>query len=646
MRPHEIKGDFLWEGFDGNRILAHGIYGGYGTLKGQALEKIQAYAEEGTGDIGLCLWGVGNHGGGPSRIDLEAINTYIKTSPLEILHSGAEDYMKEVDQRALKVIDHSLIPCMVGCYTSMVRIKQANRRLENKLAMTEKIMSYAEMTSGFVFDKKELKKAKKALAFCQFHDILPGSAIKAVEEDALRTFGYGEEIADRLYTKAFFKLCEGQKKAKDGEIPILVFNPHPYEVEGELEVGFMLENQNWNEDEVTLATVYDENGNALVTQNEKPDCTFNLDWIQKISFLGKLAPSSVTRFDCKLTTVKKAPATREVAAEEFVEVKNDRMRTRISKKTGLIDLFEVDGKVLLEKTGNIEVYKDNEDPWGMTVDSFKEYEDCFTLMSDEAANEFTGYPEESISNVRVVEDGAVRTKIQAFFTYKRSVAVVEYTIPKNHVYIDVNITVYSNEPNKMLKYRLDTKLKGIPYGETAFGAEALFEDERESVYHKWCGIWEENTGLYVLNKGTYGGSFTNSTIKISLLRTPVYAAHPIGDRQIAPHNRHLNHMDMGERQFSFRIATEKHVEREAQIFNEAPFLLSFFPSGEGKKQESVIRIDNPNILLTSVRKQENGYALNLHNFSDTEEEAELFIIPENKRLYLKFMKYELKTVVI
>ena len=223
-------------------------------------------------------------------MDLEQINAFIATEQTEIVHSSAEAYIAEIDRSNLKVIDRSLIPCMVGCYTSMVRVKQANRRLENKLAVTEKIMSYAEMTTDYKFDIEELQKARKALAFCQFHDVLPGSGIKAVEEDSLRTFAFGEEIADRLYTKAFFKMCEGQKKAKEGEIPILICNPHPYEIEGEFEVEFMLQNQNRNEDEQTLAVVYDEEGQELLTQNEKPQCTINLDWAKKVSFVGNRKP--------------------------------------------------------------------------------------------------------------------------------------------------------------------------------------------------------------------------------------------------------------------------------------------------------------------------------------------------------------------
>lgn len=644
MRPNGLfEGDFVWEGFDGSKILAHGLYGGYNTLKGEAVNKIKKYKEE-EKEIGLCLWGIGNHGGGPSKIDLEKISEYIKDADVEIIHSSAEDYFSEINKDDLKVVDKSLIPCMVGCYTSMVRIKQANRRLENRIAMTEKIMSYADLKTEFEFDREELKKAKKALAFCQFHDVLPGSGIKPVEDDSLRFMGYGEEIADKLYTKAFFKLCAGQKKANAGEIPILAFNPHPYEIEGVFEVGFMLENQNWNDGEITLATVYDENGNELPAQNEKPECTFNLDWIQKVSFVAKIAPSSVSRFDCKLTVVKTDDIPKKKYDEEFISVKNDRMNVRISRKTGLIDTYEVDGKPYISSGGEIEVYKDNEDPWGMNVNSFTDYIGSFKLMSDDAANEFVGYPEEKIQNVRVVEDGDVRTKVQAFFEYNRSVAVVEYTLPKTEAYVDVEILMYSNEANRMIKYKIDTALKGTPYGETAFGQEELYSDESESVYHKWCGIREEDKKLYVLNKGTYGGSFTESTMKISLLRTPVYSAHPIKDRPIAPHNRFVKHIDMGERKFFFRITTDENVARAAQIYNEEPWVMSFFPSGEGEKPGSVINIDNPEIILSSFKNKGDGYELNLFNATDKEQETEITVL--DRKLKLNFGKCELKKIKI
>ena len=103
---------------------------------------------------------------------------------------------------------------------------------------------------------------------------------------------------------------------------------------------------------------------------------------------------------------------------------------------------------------------------------------------------------------------------------------------------------------------------------------------------------------------------------------------------------------MGERSFSFRITPEKNIEREAMVYNEAPQLLSFFPSGEGEKKDSVIRIDHPSVILSSIRKSGNGYKLTLHNFSAEENDAEIFLVAQNRKLNLHFGKYELKFVEI
>lgn len=646
MRPYSLKGDFWWEGFDGSKILAHGVFESYASRKGEAKDKVLRCLETNP-ETGLCLWGIGNHGGGPSKIDLESINALIEEcKDTKIIHSSAEGYISEVDTYKLQTVSTSLGPCMVGCYTSMVRIKQANRRVENKIAMTEKILSYANMNSDVVYDKEKLMEAKKALAFCQFHDILPGSGIKPVEDDSLKTLSYAEELSDELFSQGFFSLCSGQIKAKDGEIPLMIFNPHPYEIEGEFEAEFLLGAQNWDYSTTTIGKVCDERGNELTTQIETENSSLNLDWVKRICFRGKLAPSGITRFDCKLKTVNKEPAEAKTNTESCITVTGERMKVSISKKTGLIESCELDGKQYLTDSGIIEVYRDNEDAWGMTVDGFNNYEDSFRLMSDKDANSFIGYPEEKISNVRIIEDGDVRTRVQALFSYNRSVALVVYTIPKHAAYIDVNITIFSSEINKMLKYRLNTSLCGTPFGETAFGSQELPCDESEAVFHKWCGIKEENTGLYVLNTGTYGGSFTESTIKLSLLRTPVYSGHSIDERPIAPHDRYKNHIDTGERSFSFRITADENIDRQAQIFNEAPYALSFFPSGDGKKPETALTLDNPQIIMSSLKKKNDKYIITAYNTSDSENNAIITLPALDKKIETKFNKHELKIIEI
>ena len=150
----------------------------------------------------------------------------------------------------------------------------------------------------------------------------------------------------------------------------------------------------------------------------------------------------------------------------------------------------------------------------------------------------------------------------------------------------------------------------------------------------------------MVNNGIYGGTFTESSMKLSLLRTPVYSAHPIRDRQLTPHDRHLEHIDMGQREFTFRITADKDVQRQAQVFNEAPYLLSFFPSGAGKKPGSFLQIDDPQIILSSVRKTAEGYELLLHHSSDQSREAQITVSGSGVAHRLRFRGFELKALRI
>ncbi|MEE1137157.1 MAG: glycoside hydrolase family 38 C-terminal domain-containing protein [Acutalibacteraceae bacterium] len=646
MRPSwvEAEHDFIWEGFDGSRILAHKMNCGYNSGKGKILSKIQRILEREYGDgINMMFWGIGDHGGGPSREDLIAIAEYMKSHPEDGLrHSFCENYFDRIDKSSLAKFDQSLNYTMVGCYTSMARIKQAHRKLENDLDVCERILA----VSGTEYDKTELEKAEKALLFCEFHDILPGSSIKAAEDDCLRLFNYGSEIVDKYKTKAFFRLCQGQSKAKEGEIPVLVFNPHPYKITREIEVEFQLQDQNWNENEVTMVTVRDSKGNYLPSQNEKEACTFSLDWRKRVCFRAELEPMSINRFDCELHVENYPKRKIEACSQDdkhFI-FDNGIMQVLISKKTGLIDKYNVDGIDMLKKgSAKICAYKDNEDPWGMTVEGFNDYAGEFTLLSDDDANKFNGYPEETLSNVRVIENGSVRLKIQAIFGYSRSFAVVTYTLPKNGKHIDMNIKMQSNDSSRFYKLTFDTTTEAPEFrGQTAFGSEKLRTGGKEAVYQKWCGVFENSYGLAVLNKGTYGGSVDAGKLNISLLRTPVYSAHPIGDRPLADSDRNHDRIDIGLREFEYRLTADTEcLDMQAEIFNKPCIALSFFPSGSGEIKDTEILIDNPCFILSRLCKKDNGTVLRLFNSSDKPGTTALFI--GGNRFEIEAGAFEVKT---
>lgn len=646
MRPgsDDYEHDFIWQGFDGSEVIAHKTNGGYNSHKGKIVEKLDGAVEDEYGDgINLLLWGIGNHGGGPSKIDLDLIEKYkLEHKDFEIIHSDCERYISLVDSSKLKKIKKSLVHCMVGCYTTMQQIKKGNRSLENNLAMCEKMLC----VSGVSYDKAELEKAEKALLFCQFHDVLPGTLIKGAQDDALRLLSYGEEIVDRYKLKAFLKLCEGQDKAKSGEIPVLVFNPNPYEITENIEVEFQLEDQNRNDNETTVIRVRDEKGNYLPTQNEKESSSINMDWRKRISFKATLKPMSMNRFDCELH-IENIPQRKIDPCQQddthFI-FDNGTFQIKINKSTGLIDSYKTqDKEYLYENSGKILVYKDDEDPWGMRNDGFYECISEMTLVSDEEANRFNGYEGESFSNVRVIENGEVRCKIQAIFRYKESFAVVTYTLPKIGDSFDVKIKMLSNNSNVMYKYAFDTVFcSPIFAGQTAFGKEGLFKDEKEVVYQKWCGLFEHGDGFAVINNGTYGGSATDGRMNISLLRTPVFSAHPFNDRALTDSDRNHDHIDMGEREIEFRItANIDSLDKKAEIFNQQPMALSFFPCGGKDKKNTEVSVDNGDIILSRMSNRKENTLVRLFNSSKNPSTAAIKIAGIEEKI--EFTPFEVKT---
>lgn len=646
MRPNGIipEQNFIWKGYDGSEILGHCMKGVYNSPKGriaQRLEPMIASEEE----RNLMCWGVGNHGGGPSEEDWQTILDYMKQHPeVSFIPSGCEEYFATVDKEALRVVNKSLVHCMIGCYTSMVRIKQKHRRLENELALCEKML----VVSGVAYDEKEMKMAEKALLFSEFHDSLPGTMIKKAEEDMLRQMDYGREILAKNCVKAFFKLCEGQPAGKRGEIPVLVFNPHPYWVEQEVEVEFQLEEQNFNVPEVTLARVRTPEGEYLPTQNIKEDCTFNLDWRKRIVFRAQLKPMSMNRFDCELyiENETKRPITACEETDTHFLLENDRMKVSISKETGLLDQYCVDGMdYLQEQSAQIRVYDDNEDPWKMQTDGFYHQSGVFKLAGKEEANVFNGYPQESMENVRVIENGDVITRIQAIFKHANSFAIVTYSVSKFDTYVDIKVKMYSNDANKMYKLAFPTTFASSKLvGQMAFGREELLQEEKEVFYQKWCGLFENNKGFAILNNGTYGGSCKDNVLNISLLRTPVYSAHPIYDRQIAETDRNHEHMDMGEREFTYRLITDvEHLDVKAEIYNQPVYALSFFPSGAGEMQETRVELSNPAMILSRYAKKEDGSLLiRIYNSSNKVQSGKLYL--EDKAVEVTLPEFSFENI--
>ena len=203
----------------------------------------------------------------------------------------------------------------------------------------------------------------------------------------------------------------------------------------------------------------------------------------------------------------------------------------------------------------------------------------------------------------------------------------------------------SNDSNRFYKLTFGTEFDSPEfYGQTAFGSEQLRAEGDEAVYQKWCSVSEKDNGIAVFNKGTYGGSVDKNVLGISLLRTPVYSAHPINDRPLADKDRTHDHIDIGEREFEYRITADtSNLDMQAECYNQPCIALSFFPSGLGEKKNTSVELDNSNIILTRLADTEKGTLVRLYNSTDNTASVVLKI--GGNEFSVDFTPFEVKTFV-
>jgi len=212
--------DFVWTGFNDTKVMVHRIRDGYNSRLGHVEDKINAWLDGHPEDqLGFIAWGVGNHGGGPSRKDLNTLADMMADPDLrELKHSTPEDYFKALaaSGKSLPTYDKDMNPRFYGCYTSQILIKQRHRLLENEFYITEKMLSQAYLKGLLpVYPKEAMDSALKDLLLAEFHDILPGTSVKDVEDTSLRLMDHGLEILARTKMKAFMALSAGQEKAAE-----------------------------------------------------------------------------------------------------------------------------------------------------------------------------------------------------------------------------------------------------------------------------------------------------------------------------------------------------------------------------------------------------------------------------------------------
>ncbi len=612
------RDEFVWVGYDGSEVLANRASAHYCSTGGGERARLEKWlAENPAGDLVIHLWGIGDHGGGPSRRDIADLDALAGERPdLELVHSTPDAYFRELEARraALPRREKDLNPWAVGCYTSMTRVKRGHRELENELYSAEKMATTAWIQGLMPYPRAEFSEAMRDLAFVEFHDILPGSAIPAGEEGALRMIGHGLEILSRVKARAFFALAAGEPKAAAGEIPLFVFNPHAHPVRTLVECEFEPWEPNAGKG-FWVPRVFGR-GKPLPAQAEKEESNLSLEWRKRVVFEAELAPGRLNRFSCRLETAAEKPAPAIAEEGGAFTVATADLVASVNARTGLLDVYRAGGVDLLAPGAFVPlVIRDNADPWGMKVRSFRALEGCFSPATPEEAARFAGIREGGLPPVRVIEDGEVRAVVEAILAYGASRLVLRYKIPKRGAEVGIEVRVFWAERDSMLKLGLTPKLRAPRFlGQVAFGADELPSNGDEAVAQKWLALVSDadGTAISVANDCVHGSDWNGAELRLSLLRSPAYAADTWEDKLAVARDRFVPRQDTGERTFRFWLcggpAAERleRIGREALVHNETPYVLAYFPPGGRKRSLAGLVVEGEAVEVAAFKRSEDG----------------------------------------
>ncbi|MFM7601107.1 MAG: alpha-mannosidase [Pseudanabaena sp.] len=552
--PHQI---LWWEGVDGSQIFTY-----FSNEIGQGLEpvaiaKYLANQEE-KHNIPETAWlyGVGDHGGGPTADMLNMGRKYAE-SPIffEMKPSTLEDFLLGLKAKLPADLpvwqDELYLEFHRGTFTTKADQKKHNRQLEVLLGNAEKYSAIASLINKTPYPKDQLEQAWQRLLLNQFHDILPGTSIPEVFIDADHTWHQVREICDRLL-------------------------PHKASESENLQVWNFL---NWQRSQVI----------------RKPDNS--LCWLENVPSFGftELA-SGITETDAFLKIY--SDGDKDYLANQYLQVE-------IDLKTGAIAqiLDKRSQRSILRSASELQFFEDKGQYW-----------DAWNIDPDYENNKLESATLESIE---IVENCSLLISLRIVLKFHNSTFIQEIQLSAFEEFITVHNWVDWQEEYTLVKvafpvnWRSNYATYEIPMGtiqrstlgETPeakakwevpaqYWADIAFSPNQNDILPPKVGEYHFG-GLSILNNSKYGYDAKPDCLRLTLLRSPNWPT-PNSDR--------------GRHEFTYRLVPHQGDWREANIVQLAQELnnpLVLQSSLIQSSQSSFLQVSAPNIILSALKRSQD-----------------------------------------
>jgi alpha-mannosidase len=617
--PHESTlrwNMFWWESPDGSRVLAYRIPFEYGSAPGdvaaQTDKSLGALADI-TGDA-MVFYGVGNHGGGPTRANIASIHRYDRMGSFgRMVMSSPRRYFDEfVDQQGaagladLPVWRADLQLHAAGCYSAHSGIKRWQRRAQAVALSAERWAVVAAVRFGLDYPREDLGRAWQQILFNQFHDVLPGSAIEPAYEDARDQLGEAVAISKRIITRSHNVIARHVDiPLEQNTQPVLVFNPHPWPVTGAIELQYGAQPNGVHVVDAdgalttcqriqSVATTDDRGRAATVFEAVVPPLGYRLYRLRPgappaEAAYGERSPGELRASDTSLEN--------EFLRAEF-DPETGWLRSLLDKRTGVDVLAGARGE-------HTQICQDPTDTWGHRVVSYR-------------------WPGAAMKTVhmRLWENGPLRARLRVEREWHRSLLVEEFVLGHRSDMLEVRVTLDWREQAHLLKLCFPTAItEPVATYEIPFGTVCQPVDGGERPAQSWVDISGtvagRAAGLTVLNNAKHGYDVSPGTpggdtasIGITAVRSPVYSWHD--PRQLEPDGVYT-FQDQGTQSFVYQLLPHAGDWRDMSLTRRAAELgapmramLESFHPGPLPDRLSFAGDDGGPVLVTAVKGWEDG----------------------------------------
>ncbi len=490
---------FKWESVKGDTVNAFRIEYSYSTYvknlpnsQQRQIDKALAAANYDVGHM-MCFIGVGDHGGGPAREEIQwLLENQNANDDVEIAFSTPDIFFKEAAaaQAELPIIKGELQHHAIGCYSAVSRIKKEFRD-------SVRLLQYAE---NFPAPKDEnfnirMEEEWKKVLFASFHDIITGTSTEIAYEDIYEDLGSARSFARNFIEQ---EIRVKNQQLDDCRNQRIIFdNPTDREFCGWVRfapwVGF-LPHVNVND-----FKLYDSNNDPAAMQRVDGDTPPEFDLYMaayvKVPAFGR----SIYRFE-----LAEAPAVYPSFSPQ-ISVTLD--------KNG-ISMLEFDGKKFVNCPSVIRVLNDKTDTWSHLTTTYPTAsKNIFTLGRNDWKEVFDGDFIDCRRGIMRARGGSCCYDVQTF---------------KRENFVECNLRFNWHDSYKLIKmefkpaFKIKKRLDGISGGVI----ERELDGQEYPVTSFISLIGADDQALTFVSDDIYSADVqSDGTLRLTLLRTPQYTDH-------------------------------------------------------------------------------------------------------------------------